>query len=117
MLMQVMLASLSQAWQILGPEQILGRERLGRGVRSPSPCWLKAESCWCVHMRTERKSGVTGRKEVGGRWGGEGGRGVMSLPAEPECVRSKRKKTLPVPWLQRTQGREITASQATAHGA
>lgn len=82
MLMQLMLALLSRAWQTLDPEQMLGRESLGGGVRSlltsagsrPTPVLLA-----CLYEDRERKSvmvtvTVLGTKQVGGNWSGEEGK-------------------------------------------
>lgn len=82
MLMQLMLALLSRAWQTLDPEQMLGRGNLGGGVRSlltsagsrPTPVLLE-----CLYEDRERKSvmvtvTVVGTKQVGGNWSGEEGK-------------------------------------------
>lgn len=81
MLMQLTLALLSWAWQTLDPEQMLGRGRLGGGVRSllTSAGSRQLQFCWRVCMRTERKSvmatvTVVGTKQVGGSGSGEEGR-------------------------------------------
>lgn len=82
MLVQLTLALLSQAWQTLDPEQMLGRGSLGGGVRSlltsagsrPTPVLLE-----CLYEDRERKSvmvtvTVVGTKQVGGNWSGEEGK-------------------------------------------
>lgn len=95
-----MLALLSRAWQTLGPEQMLGRGRLGKGVRSPLTPAGSRQLHMCSHEDREEVCGH-GHGEEGGirdvRWRG---RRVRHVPHSRAwmCQNKGKEKTFRQIW-------------------